>query len=112
MSRVTIFFRRDRIIVEPNTVYLNRGEYLNWDIRVDQELRFINRFRWEIYFPERSPFSFGRTKTFQIETRSFETKELSAGSADVSGEYKYGVRLVNASSDETIYDEDPYIIVR
>jgi len=99
-------------LVSPYRVVLRRGEVLNWDVRIDQTLGGIELFRIEIYFPGESPFNFGRTTLFRGFSPSFRTLELSAGRADDPGEYKYGVRIMDNSSDRLIEDEDPYIMVQ
>ncbi len=98
-----------------------RGTSLLWRFRSDH--LDVRRLRWTIYFYEGHPFSYGGRVTpilvesLEIATETFRQPDgQHVGTspdvtADMPGDYKYGVRLKDLDEDRELGDEDPHLIV-
>ena len=98
---------------EPERAVVALGETVRWLVRVRAGVKSIE---WRVYFSKGSPFKEGSWKT--TTERSSEgddaahTGVIEAGEAQQPGEYKYGVRATDASTNEELCDDDPFLIVQ
>lgn len=103
----------------PDRLLLRRGENVKWRFQASETSIF--EINWTVYFEKRSPF----VGVFDFSARSYlETRDrrnpitrqhLTTTAAKTiggePGEYKYGIRAIDPRNQETLADEDPYIIV-
>ena len=70
------------------------------------------RLKWTIYFENgRHPFETHPEGSWSIEADSAQESEFTSGPAITPGDYKYGVRVENASTGAQLSDDDPRLIV-
>lgn len=106
----------------PEVAVIPRGTPVQWLVRNDYGHRYLlhryPRLFWEIYFVGRSPFP-RFSGLLRIRTSSDSPEDSNAshnGStepliAEEEGEFKYGIRVIDAETKELISDEDPWLIV-
>jgi len=118
---IWIEFNRGGRRVSPDPARVRLGAPLWWRFRCDDI--YARRLRWTIYFTKGHPFAFGgdpsaivpsslvfATETFRLTDRQ-HVGTSPVITADVPGEYKYGVRLEDLDENREIGDEDPFLEV-
>ncbi len=102
-----------RLRISPDPAIVHVGDRVVWRMHLLHRLTgFRFRLKWTIYFHKDHPFSGDYREEL---TESGETNSdiiIDAGKAETPGDYKYGVRIANAETHETISDDDPILIVR
>jgi hypothetical protein len=103
-----------RLIIEPDPAYAHVGSKVEWRLSFDKN--YPHPIEWVVYFGHATPFKEKEWKAvtgLQTVPPSPAGHEgsIAAGTADESGEYKYGVRIVNANTGEALSDDDPILIV-
>jgi len=111
---------REKLLIIPERVEVPQFSVVEWNIiNVDRDLYpILGRYGslvFTLYFENNSPFRWKR-QFIQIFEPRFEpflskTIRLVEDVADEKGDFKYGVKVVDAEKNETIYDEDPLLIV-
>lgn len=121
--RINIEFNLDsqKILKIPEEIRVPQNGIVQWNITNLNESFFELNFRtrgiiFTLYFEEASPFLWKRQFVQTNDDPRFyryvpQTLRLAEEVAEKKGSYKYGVRVSDANSDETLYDEDPILIV-
>jgi hypothetical protein len=98
---------------EPERAVVALGETVRWLVRARARVKSIE---WRVYFSKGSPFKEGSWKTTTEGSSeggdAAHTGVIEAGEAQQPGEYKYGVRATDASTNEELSDDDPFLIVQ
>ncbi|MFN8333948.1 MAG: hypothetical protein U0U09_02400 [Cyclobacteriaceae bacterium] len=114
--------QRERLLIIPDKIEVKLGSIVQWNLvglkRYYRDSGFFRRgMVITLYFNDQSPFRWKR-QFVQIygEPPFFppypsNLVRLAEDAADEKGEYKYGVKVDDAGSNETIYDDDPFLIV-
>lgn len=99
-----------RLTISPDPAVVARGEPVIWSLIFADPSAFPKSVQWTIYFGEQHPFgpTAGSSCTQLVEPGFHQ---YIAGPALEAGEYKYGVRLVDAQSNRRMSDDDPWLIV-
>lgn len=123
--RVNIKFssQSEKLLKIPETIRVPQFSIIQWNIvglnkNLIEDSKFWRKgLIFTIYFDDKTPFRWKR-QFVQVHDEphfypNFPNRmlRLAEDSADEKGDYKYGVRVSEAESDETLYDEDPLIIV-
>jgi hypothetical protein len=102
------------LTIEPDPAYVRVGSTVEWRLSFDEN--YPHAVEWTVYFGRATPFTekawkavTGRQTVPPSPARHEEY--IAAGTANESGEYKYGVRTINANTGETLSDDDPILIV-
>lgn len=125
---VDFTYNPNKLLTIPERTEVPKGSKVNWNLRfpipivdpiidiytLQQEL-----FLFTLYFANTTPFDWKKESLRVIPLRanipSFFSGSLdfplAEGVAESTGEYKYGVKVSLAFNNESIYDEDPYLIV-
>jgi hypothetical protein len=113
-------FGQQKLLKIPEEISVPQNTIVQWNITNLDEFFFeSNLWRrgtiFTLYFDDTSPFfwkrQFVQTNNDPRFYRYPQTLRLAEEVADKKGNYKYGVRVSQADSDETLYDEDPILIV-
>jgi hypothetical protein len=135
MPNINITFEEGKWEVSPDPAHVKVGELFTWTVQVPRS-RF-ELLRWELHFDRGTPF--GEINDFKTSTRNSHLGTIvdsnsrlqhalrDAGAdldvivdhggivgpvlAEQPGDYKYGVRLENAETEEELEDYDPRLIV-
>ncbi len=102
-----------RTRTEPERAVVALGETVRWVIRAGAT--GVKSVEWQVYFSHGSPFkerSWKLTTEGGSENDAAHAGVIDAGEAQQPGEYKYGVRAVDASTNQEISDDDPFLIVQ
>jgi hypothetical protein len=70
----------------------------------------IGPVKWIVYFRNEQPFGRDRTREMSASASPGEPGSVNFGTAESPGDYKYGVRLIDAQGEQ-ISDDDPFLIV-
>lgn len=108
---------RERLLKIPESTRVAVGSIVQWNI-----IGFANYYYREhgliftLYFSDGSPFRWRRQfvqlhYNFKFDPYYPRIVRLAEDIAYETGSYKYGVKVVDGFSDETLFDEDPYLIV-
>jgi hypothetical protein len=96
--------------VNPDPASVIVGEDIMWDLFY--EGYFPDSIQWVIYFDSGNPFNAQRDFSIKMDTSATTPGgTLVGGAASNEGDFKYGVRLLNAKTSELLSDDDPRIIV-
>lgn len=107
----------------PESTKVPVGSIVQWNIiGLDKHynnppLHWTKGLIFTLYFSDGSPFRWRRQFVqLQHDPRFFpyysnKIVRLAEDIAYETGNYKYGVKVTDAESDETLFDEDPYLIV-
>ena len=118
---IHIWGRLGETRISPDRAEVDIGEPVGWLIEVDGGPRsrrelVVSRVAWQIYFEGPSPF---RERSYDVTTEVDRDAQqlvhrvmIDAGEGAEPGDYKYGVRAVNAQTRQALSDDDPYIVVR
>jgi hypothetical protein len=117
---IWIEFNKGKWRVSPDPARIPRGTPLQWRFRGDG--LNASHVLWTIYFAQGHPFTGVERRgisdgpfAFAAETfRLPDQRHVGTSpviTADVPGQYKYGVRLENLDEDRELGDEDPLLIV-
>ncbi len=107
---IKVTFDHGRLVFNPDPAYVNRGEPVSWTFSAGAVVRPL---RWTVYFHRGSPFRHHATDLI-VDTASHLARHsgrTSSMSADDPGDYKYGVRLDDATTKAVLADDDPWLIV-
>jgi hypothetical protein len=107
-DRLTAKFRTSP---EPATV--KRGTPVKWRFRTDNSQETA-RIRWSVYFkPESNPFGYQRPifSTLSGEADGQHSATTGIVFADTPGDYKYGVRAEDMSTEKELGNDDPWLKV-
>lgn len=108
--RITLYAAAGKAVaVMPDPAIVTVGERVAWAMRYEG-LASGDAIEWTIYFHRGNPFA-PKVKTWILSIITHE-QVLEAGPAEEPGDYKYGVRTVNAKTGQQLSDDDPYLIVR
>jgi hypothetical protein len=89
------------------------GEEVAWELFFDsQQSNFRAPLIWTIYFLDKHPFGSPPGREWSQRTEPDQKVFLDIGTAREPGDYKYGVRIINAETCKEISDDDPRLIVR
>jgi hypothetical protein len=99
-----------QLVISPDPAVARLGERVSWSLRFEDRSRFPQSLNWTVYFRHKHPFGpeTGCSWTHRADKDVFT---FDAGETREAGEYKYGVQLADAESNETITDDDPILIV-
>jgi hypothetical protein len=89
------------IQTQPDPATVVTGEHVAWKFYYDGP----DPVSWKVYFSAGSPFEKWENGSVQGNGR------LEGGQARTPGDYKYGIRLTNALSNQIMCDDDPRLIV-
>jgi hypothetical protein len=108
---IWVLFDKGKVTFMPDPAIVERGTPVVWRFQASG----INpsRLRWEVYFDNKSPFR-GLGKLLITDTASSSGQHAGASggrTADVPGDFKYGVRVVDTVARKTLSDDDPRLIV-
>ncbi len=99
---------------QPERAVVALGDTVQWVIRVGAT--GVKSISWQVYFNEGSPF---KNRSWRMTTEGSSDKDefvhtgvIDAGEAQKPGEYKYGVRAVDASDNKELSDDDPFLVVQ
>lgn len=121
--RVDIEFhpKQVKLLVIPEKIIVPQYSVVQWNIVSKDMDLFESKWRegliFTLYFNDASPFLWKRQFIQLHDSRQlypeFPRKilRLAEDVAEKKGDYKYGVSISEAETDETLYDEDPYISV-
>lgn len=112
------FSNQERKLIIPERIEVNQFSVVQWNIRNFN--RYVDFERdgliFTLYFENESPFRWKRrfvqTGLYTLYPFRDSLIRLAEDSADEKGDFKYGVKVENAYSNETLFDEDPYLIVK
>lgn len=121
---IDISERQEKLILKiPETIKVPVGSIVQWNI-IGLDKRFNEPpMLWRrgliftLYFSGKSPFRWKRQFVqLHQDPRFFpyypsNIVRLAEDIADEKGDFKYGVKVTDGESDETLIDEDPYLIV-
>lgn len=109
---ITGIVGRTRTVPERAVVAL--GETVRWIVRAAGN--GVKSIEWQVYFRQGSPFKERSLKmTTEAGSENGQAPHagvIDAGEAQQPGEYKYGVRAVDASTSKELGDDDPFLIVQ
>jgi hypothetical protein len=108
---IWVTFAHGKLICSPDPAGVQQGTPVTWRFRADE--LSVPLLRWTVYFNHSSPFS-GQVNQLTADTipvSGQHTRTTGAMSADKPGDYKYGVRVVDSSNQQTLGDDDPRLIV-
>lgn len=109
-----------RLEIQPDPAIVHVGDRVEWQLiflRPERGLLTPRRdpfrfgpLKWTVYFRREQPF--GRRGEHEISAPAAldEPARIGFGTAETPGDYKYGVRLVDATGEE-VSDDDPFLIV-
>jgi hypothetical protein len=112
---ITVTFDHGGLVFSPDPAIVRRGEAVSW--RFQASTLPASPLQWTVYFNKGSPFhaqDHSHIHQFTARTPSVGRQQIAtsqAMSADDPGEYKYGVRVVDAINQTTLGDDDPWLIV-
>ena len=125
--KVKIEFRVDRGFRIPEHIHVPLSSNIEWEITDLNVIQSSRRFRhyglrFQLYLSGKSPFNwesqfldikYPNPLSYGGGALAFApmTQVLAAGVVQERGDYKYGVKVTDPESDETLYDEDPFIHV-
>jgi hypothetical protein len=99
---------------EPERAVVSLGETVRWVVRAGGN--GVKSIEWQVYFNHGSPFKERSLKmTTEEGSENGEAPHagvIDAGEAQQPGEYKYGVRAVDTSTNQELSDDDPFLIVQ
>ena len=99
------------LTISPDPATVKVGERVVWRMSFS-EREMSERLKWTIYFENgRHPFETLPEGSWSIEADSAQESEFTCGPATTPGDYKYGVRVENASTGAQLSDDDPRLIV-
>ena len=111
------FSDQQRKLIIPEKIEVKQFSIVQWNVRnINRYLDFEREgLIFTLYFENESPFQWKRSfiqigPTFFYPYRN-NIIRLAEDSADKKGDYKYGVKIESAHNNETLFDEDPYLIV-
>lgn len=119
---ISIEFRDGKWTITPDPAKVYVGESVTWFLSWPKSS--IEIVRWKIYFgpfreldlqtttPLLTTVSVAAIGNGVVETGASHSGIIGPFVAEDPGEYKYGVSVTNAKTDEDIDDEDPKLIVR
>jgi len=100
--------------VKPDPAHVRLGDSVTWEL-FGQPGTETDAIDWEIYFRSGNPFNSLKRGAWKGSTKSVGTGghqgAVTAGSANQMGDWKYGVKLVNANTGIEMSDDDPRLIV-
>lgn len=109
---ITGIVGRTRTIPERAVVAL--GETVRWIVRAGGI--GAKSIEWQVYFRQGSPF---KEHSWKMKTEGKSENDdaahagvIDAGETQQPGEYKYGVRAVDTSTNQELSDDDPFLIVQ
>ncbi|MFE3872142.1 hypothetical protein ACFX5F_13010 [Flavobacterium sp. ZS1P70] len=113
------FSEHERKLIIPEKIEVKQFSIIQWNVQnAYRHLDFEKEsLIFTLYFENESPFQWKRNFVqiglpFFFPYQTNEIIRLAEDSADKKGDYKYGVKIESANSKETLFDEDPYLIVR
>lgn len=122
--RINIEFRPEynRPLIIPERIRVPRNSIIEWTIKEFDDLYFRQRYYrkgliFTVYFDKESPFGWKKESLRLYGDPLFppffldKPIKLAEGTAENTGDFKYGVKVSAIDNDEPIYDEDPYIEV-
>jgi hypothetical protein len=98
------------LAISPDPAVVRLGERVSWSLKFENRSRFPKSVTWTIYFRLKHPFG-PETDCSWTHRAESNGDTVDAGETRERGEYKYGVRLTDAESNETISDDDPVLTV-
>lgn len=111
------FSEQQRKLIIPEKIEVKQFSVVQWNVRNMHRYLDFERLGliFTLYFENESPFQWKRNfiqigPTFFYPYRD-NIIRLAEDSADKKGDYKYGVKIESAHNNETLFDEDPYLIV-
>ena len=103
----------------PDRARIRRGQKVRWRFQAPETP--LDQIAWSVYFEEKSPLrgthrANARSKAERQSEPYQDTRQhLTQTHAKIingePGEYKYGIKATDLRSNQTLADEDPYIIV-
>lgn len=110
--RISVEFDANRGFSYPMYAKVKSGNVVSWNFR---SISFLPRWlRWTIYFPYDNPFKGSEPQIITAETIRGGSRHIGRTATFIAvepGEYKYGIKLQEAESGETLGDDDPYLLV-
>lgn len=109
---IKVKFDHGKFTFLPDPAIVRRGTLVNWRFQANG-LPFP-QLEWVVYFNEGSPFR-GQGAQIVVDTPAVDGQHIGTSpemSADDPGDYKYGVRVVDATNQQTLGDDDPRLIVK
>lgn len=126
LIKVNIEFseQQEKLILKiPERIKVPLGSIVQWNIiglnKHDNQL-LLHQSKgliFTLYFSDKSPFRWKRqfiqlhSPLLNFSYHPNSIVRLAEEIADERGDFKYGVRVTDGLSDETLFDEDPYLIV-
>lgn len=112
---------REKLLKIPERTRVPVNSVVQWNIVGLDKYFDSPEFRrrgliFTLYFSDKTPFGWKR-QFIQLHDPHFfpfypnRIIRLAEDVADEKGDFKYGVRVTEAETDEQLYDEDPFLIV-
>lgn len=98
--------------IQPDPAIVHVGDRVAWELFFDSPRRnFRSPLLWIIYFREKHAFRNHYGSEWQQRSEPNQKVIVDAGKAEEHGDYKYGVRIINAETGKELSDDDPRLIV-
>ena len=120
---IQITQQKEKLLKIPERIIVPQNSIVQWNIigldkfYIKTPIYWRNGLIFTLYFSDKTPFRWKRQFIQLHEDPRFfpfyssKIVRLAEDVADEKGDYKYGVKVSDGESDETIYDEDPFLIV-
>lgn len=109
-----------RLEIHPDPAIVHVGDKVQWQLSLlpaDRDIPGSRRdpfsfgpLKWTVYFRNKQPFGPNGYTELSTPAAPGSPVGMRFGTAETPGDYKYGVRLVDARGEE-ISDDDPFLIV-
>jgi hypothetical protein len=109
---ISLYARPEKkLLIEPDPAVVHVGDRVAWELSLSSRWELKSPLLLTIYFRKEDPFRHNYGHEWSVHGEPDKPIIVEAGTAKEPGDFKYGVRIINADTGSQISDDDPRIIV-